>query len=133
MPTKLSEVMKEMAETILRDPKAVPSSEAAHAALFLSSAAWNHCLRPDLTGHDYHKVFREFSRSNPKFWSELLSSDPEALLLSLRRYKERHYADDRRWIVVCGMVPGGKIHVEWSDEAPVPPPVPKKPSSKRRR
>ena len=34
----------------------------------------------------------------------------------LVRYKNTHYPDDRRRILVCGMVPG-KIHVEWLNPA----------------
>src|SRR5271157_5970071 len=34
-PLKLSEIMKEMAERLLRHPRKVPSSEAAHVALML--------------------------------------------------------------------------------------------------
>ena len=38
---KLSEIMKEMSETLLRNPAGVPSSEAAHVALFFANVAWN--------------------------------------------------------------------------------------------
>jgi len=31
-------------------------------------------------------------------------------------YKKTHYSDDRRRILVCGMVPGN-IHVEWLNPA----------------
>ena len=34
----------------------------------------------------------------------------------LVRHKQTHYPDDRRRILVCGMVPG-KVHVEWLDPA----------------
>ena len=40
-PRKLSEIMKEMSETLLRIPSGVPSSEAAHVALLFANAAWN--------------------------------------------------------------------------------------------
>ena len=33
--------MKEMSETLLRNPGGVPSSEAAHVALFFANVAWN--------------------------------------------------------------------------------------------
>jgi hypothetical protein len=38
---KMSEVMKEMSETLLQNPSGVPSSEAAHVALFFANVAWN--------------------------------------------------------------------------------------------
>jgi hypothetical protein len=34
----------------------------------------------------------------------------------LVRHKKAHYPDDRRRILVCGMVPG-KVHVEWLNPA----------------
>jgi hypothetical protein len=34
----------------------------------------------------------------------------------LIRYKKKHYPDDRRRILVCGMAPG-KVHVEWLNPA----------------
>lgn len=40
-PRKMSEIMKEMSETLLRNPGGVPSSEAAHVALFFANVAWN--------------------------------------------------------------------------------------------
>ena len=41
---KMSDIMKEMMEQLLRDPKAVPSSEASHVALLFANVAWNECL-----------------------------------------------------------------------------------------
>ena len=38
---KLSEIMKERSETLLRNPGGVPSSEAAHVALFFANVVWN--------------------------------------------------------------------------------------------
>ena len=42
-PRKMSEILKEMLEVLLRSPKAVPSSEANHVALFFANVAWNEC------------------------------------------------------------------------------------------
>jgi hypothetical protein len=44
---KLSEIMKEMSETLLRNPGGVPSSEAAHVALFFANVAWNESVGID--------------------------------------------------------------------------------------
>jgi hypothetical protein len=38
---KMSDIFKEMALTLFRVPKAIPSSEAAHATLLLTHVAWN--------------------------------------------------------------------------------------------
>jgi hypothetical protein len=40
-PRKMSEIMKEMSERLLRNPGGVPSSEAAHVALMFANIAWN--------------------------------------------------------------------------------------------
>src|SRR5947209_10388348 len=46
-PRKLSEIMKEMSETLLSNPGGVPSSEAAHVALFFANVAWNESVGLD--------------------------------------------------------------------------------------
>jgi hypothetical protein len=38
-PRKMSEIMKEMSEALLRHPSEVPSSEAMHVALFFANVA----------------------------------------------------------------------------------------------
>ena len=48
-PRKLSETMKEMSERLLRNPGGVPSSEAAHVALFFANVAWNESVGLDNT------------------------------------------------------------------------------------
>jgi hypothetical protein len=111
---KLSEIIKEMACAVLKEPAAVPSSEAAHAALLMAHVAWN---RPNglAAGHTaYADMLRQFERSKPSFWSELNSSETEALIAQLVAYKEHHHRHDRRQVVVCGMR-GGNVHVEWVD------------------
>jgi len=45
-------------------------------------------------------------------WSEFKSNDVNAMLDELIVYKKKHYANDRRRILICG-IPNGKIHVEW--------------------
>lgn len=41
---KMSEIMQEMAERLLRDPQAVHTSEALHVALFFANLAWNESI-----------------------------------------------------------------------------------------
>ena len=43
-PGKMSEIMMEMLERLLLDPKAAHSSEAVHVALFFANLAWNECI-----------------------------------------------------------------------------------------
>ena len=113
---KLSEIMKEMSETLLRDPGGVPSSEAAHVALFFANVAWNESVGLDHTREGYRNVWETIEAENPALWDEFTSSDVNAMIDELIRYKKAHYPDDRRRILVCGMVPG-KVHVEWLNPA----------------
>ncbi len=56
-PRKLSEIMKEMSEMLLRNPSGVPSSEAAHVALVFAHAAWNECVGLDHSREGYRNVW----------------------------------------------------------------------------
>ena len=114
MRRPLSEIIKEMAGTVLSDPEAVPSGEAAHASLLFAHVAWNRATGPKAPGPDYYPLLRQFEASNPGLWSELTSSDAEALVAELTTYKQAHYPNDHRQIVVCGMR-GDNVRVEWID------------------
>ena len=113
---KLSEIMKEMSERLLRNPGGVPSSEAAHVALLFANVAWNESVGLDHARDGYRHVWETIEADNPELWNEFRSNDINAMIDELVRYKNTHYADDRRRILVCGMVPG-KIHVEWLNPA----------------
>ena len=113
---KLSEIMKEMSETLLRNPGGVPSSEAAHVALFFANVAWNESVGLDHPREGYRSVWEKIEGENPALWDEFKSNDINAMIDELVRYKQALYPDDRRRILVCGMVPG-KVHVEWLNPA----------------
>jgi hypothetical protein len=115
-PRKLSEIMKEMSETLLRNPGGVPSAEAAHVALLFANAAWNECVGLDHAREGYRKVWETIEAENPALWNEFKTTDIDVMIDELVRYKKAHYPDDRRRILVCGMVPG-KVHVEWLNPA----------------
>ena len=114
---KMSEVMKELALTSFRDPQAVPSSGAAHAALLFAQVAWNRALGHDM--QEYKELLNVFLGSDPNLWSELRSHDAETLIETMRQAKEQRYAADRRVVVVCGMREGN-VHVEWCEEQDYP-------------
>jgi len=63
----MSEILKEIALTILLRPEAVPSSEAAGAALLLSHVAWNRANGEEFTDHMYRGVIEEMENSRPDF------------------------------------------------------------------
>jgi hypothetical protein len=113
---KLSEILKEMAETLLRNPGGVPSSEAAHVALFFANLAWNESVGLDHPREGYRKVWETLEAENPTLWDEFKSSDIDAMIDDLVRYKKAHYPDDRRRILTCG-IPDGKVRVEWLNPA----------------
>src|SRR4051812_41944094 len=97
-PRKMSEILKEMAESQLRDPSAVPSSEAMEAVLLLANVAWNKSLGIDASVEDYRPILRQFESEHPGFWEELRSRDAEAMVDDLIRYKKAHHPDDGRRI-----------------------------------
>ena len=110
---KLSAILLEIAQSAFIDPEAIPSSEAAHAALLFAQVAWNRTLGQD--GAAYHEMLNVFLRSNPNLWAELRSCDPETLIEPMRQAKETRYPSDVRVIVVSG-IREGNVHVEWCDE-----------------
>jgi hypothetical protein len=113
---KMSEIMKEMSEFIFRDPRKIPSSEAAHVALFFANAAWNESVGLRDSREGYRKVWESIEAENPELWNEFKSNDINALIDELVQYKKMHYPDDGRRILTCG-IPNGNIRVEWLSAA----------------
>src|SRR6516165_6436182 len=115
-PRKMSEVMKEMSEILLRHPNQVPSSEAAHVALFFANVAWNESVGLGDSRESYRKVWETIEADTPELWNEFKSNDINAMIDDLVEYKKTHYPDDQRRILTCG-IPDGKIRVEWLNAA----------------
>ena len=115
-PAKMSEIMKDMSETLLRHPGGVPSSEAAHLALFFANVAWNESVGLGDSRAGYLNIWETIEAENPELWNEFKSNDVDAMIYELARYKKEHYPDDRRRILTCG-IPDGKIRVEWLNAA----------------
>jgi hypothetical protein len=113
---KISEVMKEMSEVLLSSSSNVPSSEAAHVALFFANVAWNECVGLDGAREGYRNVWEEIEADNPELWNEFKSNDIDGMIDELIQYKKAHYSDDRRRILTCG-IPDGKVRVEWLNAA----------------
>ena len=112
-PRKMSEILTEMSESLLSNPRNVPSSEAAHVALFFAHVAWNECVGLDGAREGWSHVWETIEADNPELWNELKSNDIDAMIDELIEYKKAHYPDDRRRILTCGGIPDGKIRVEW--------------------
>jgi hypothetical protein len=113
---KMSEIMKEMSEMLLRQPSKVPSSEAAHVALFFANVAWNESVGLGDSRESYRNVWERIEAENPELWNEFKSNDIDAMIDELVRYKKEHYPNDGRRILSCG-IPDGKIRVEWLNAA----------------
>jgi len=108
----MSEIMKEMSEILLRHPSEVPSSEAAHVALFFANVAWNESLGIDHAREGYRNVWEAIEADNPELWNEFKSNDINAMIDELVQYKKTHFLDDKRRILLCGIL-DGKVRVEW--------------------
>ena len=111
---KLSGIVKELAESVFRDPRTVPSSEAAHVALLLVHVAWNRALGQPLPEAQYRPMLEVLEQTNPELWNELADSNVERMIDHLEALKRARYPQDDRVIQVCGMR-GGNVHVEWYD------------------
>ena len=110
-PGKMSQIIKEMSVSLLRHPGDVPSSEAAHVALFFANAAWNESVGLGDYRKGYRNVWETIEAENPELWNEFKSNDIDAMIDELVRYKQEHYPDDQRRILTCG-IPDGKVRVE---------------------
>ena len=111
-PRKMSEIMKEMAETLLRYPSELPSLEAANVALFFANAAWNESIGVAHSRDSYRIVWEPIEAGNPELWNEFKSNDINAMIDELVQHKKTHYPDDQRRILLCG-ISDGKVRVEW--------------------
>jgi hypothetical protein len=110
---KMSEIMKEMASTVFKNPQAIPSAEAAHAALLFANVAWNRAVGENFADSECRTILRKFEKSRPTLWNEFNTRNWKALIAQLLEYKRQNYAADMRIIVVCGMRQPSVIHVEW--------------------
>ena len=112
-PQKMSEIMKEMSERLFRDPKAIPSSEALHVALFFANVAWNECVGLGTEREACCNVWQTIEAEKPDLWDELKSRDIDAMIDELVEHKKAHFPDDRRRILTCGGTSDSTIRVEW--------------------
>jgi hypothetical protein len=112
-PHKMSDIMKEMMEQLLRDPKAIPSSEALHVALFFANVAWNECVGLGAEREACCNVWQAIEAEKPDLWDELKSRDIDAMIDELVEYKKAHFPDDWRRILTCGGTSHETIRVEW--------------------
>jgi len=58
-------------------------------------------------------VWQTIEAENPNLWSELKSSDIDAMIDELVEYKKAHFLDDRRRILTCGGTSRSTVRVLW--------------------
>ncbi len=115
-PRKMSEIMKEMSELLLRNPGGVASSEAAHVALMFANIAWNETVGLGHARNGYRSAWESIEAENPEMWSEYKSNDADAMIDELVQFKKQHYPNDQRRVLTCG-IPDGNVRVEWLNPA----------------
>jgi len=112
---KLSEIMKEMALSLLKDPDAIPSGPAFLAALILSSAAWNSAVGDTVLCDKHLELLEKIDWSGVTPWTELRSHDTEQIVAELVEYKREHYSNDLRHIIATELRSDGNIRVHWTE------------------
>ena len=101
-----------MSASVLRKGHKIPSPEAAHVTLFFTTAAWNESVGLTHAREGYRHVWEKTETDNPALWNELKSSDVSRMIDELIDHKKSHYPNDRRRILVGGIL-DDKIHVQW--------------------
>ncbi len=113
---KLSEVIKEMATQLLRNPEAGGATAPATAAiLILAGAAWNSAIGDNVMREQHRRLLDQIDWEGVTPWSELRPDDTEQLIAELVEYKQEHFPNDLRRIEGTGLTPDGNIRVQWTE------------------
>lgn len=110
-PRRMSEILKEMSQQLLRDPRAIPSSEAAHVSLFIAHMAWNESVGLGHSRENCRESLQPLEQSNPELWAEFHSPDVSGMIDQLVQYKNNKFAKDRRRVLSCEILEG-RMRVE---------------------
>jgi hypothetical protein len=111
---KLSEIIKQMAIRLMKNPSAIPSEPAAVAALMLAGAAWNSALGDNVMRDQHRKLVEQIDWDGAIPWAELRSDDTDQLVAELADYKRAQHPADLRRIVATELSPEGKVRVHWT-------------------
>lgn len=109
---KMSEIMGELAEQLLKNPSELQSSVTMELSLMLANIAWDETTDISRPREAYLPALNQISRSKPSAWNALISRDIDVLIDRLVQYKKKHFKHDMRRILVCGLE-NDRIHVEW--------------------
>jgi hypothetical protein len=126
---KLSEIVKEMADRLLKDPAKDPSPAAAHTSLALACTAWNRALGDSSLDAAGDRLASTIIARIGSPWEELTSSDSDGLIAELVEYKRARYPGDTRRIVSYELTPddshktafNARVRVHWTDQPSVAP------------
>ncbi len=110
---KLSEIITEMAWSLLKNPSADASDVAAKVTVTLACAAWNAALG-DMDRRDCHReLIEQFNQINPMNWEELRSADTDLLIAELIAFKQQNYPHDTRLVMITEWTPQGTVKIQW--------------------
>ena len=111
---KLSEIIKEMAFRLLKDPESDFSEPATVAVLMLAGAAWNSAIGENFMRENHRELIKDkINWEDVTPWEELRSDDTERLIAELVDYKREHYPNDLRSIVATELSSEGNVRVHW--------------------
>lgn len=113
---KMSEIMKEMAQRVLRVSETDASDEAFHMALMFANIAWNECVGMGGDREAKRPAWESIGQGNPDVWTEFISRDTNRLIDDLVAHKKKKHRHDRRRIALCGVV-NGNVRVEYLEPA----------------
>lgn len=109
---KMSDIMLEMLGVVLKDPEAETSTAAAQVGLMTANLAWNESIGAISGRKQLKDLIRSIEAEEPELWRELKFKNSDVLIDVLLDYKKKHFPDDHRRIIVCGII-DDKIRVEW--------------------
>lgn len=111
-PKKMSEMMQEMSEHLLRNPDSA-SSEAAHVALMLAHIAWNETVGLGNHRSSLRSAWETIEADKHEMWRDFKTDDVDAMIDELVEFKNKHFPDDQRRILACSTTPQSTLRVEW--------------------
>jgi hypothetical protein len=115
---KLSEIIKEMAVRLLKEPDGIPTEPAMMAALVLAGIAWSAANGEDEVEPQIQRL-KQLDWEGTTPWAELRSDNPNTLIAELVKYKRDNFPNDLRRIVATEMTPEGNVRVHWTEPSKV--------------
>lgn len=109
---KLSDIIIEMASSLLAAPQRAPSEPATKACLILAGAAWNRALGDRDASRQGLGLIEQIDWGEVLPWSEMRSDEPPELLDELVVYKRKHHPEDHRRVVTTVLEVGAALGMQ---------------------